>query len=365
MNQRRIQFISIAAACFLFGAACAIPLPHHAVIQTSPLIFSARAQNKVSHLFAVTDASGTMYSEQTFSEAKALTQSFVPAMPSTPPSYQAALLGFGGQEQEGKTLSSFDRGALQAAADDLQLLGAVNGYGGTTPLDQVFQGISSAVSEQKGLVAVLLFSDHQPDSQAQALAAASELVNSYRDGVCIHTVHIGDSVEGAEFAKTLSDLTSCGSSRAGSALNTAVAFNDLAKDIFYDGTPVARSPIKDPCKGDLTLRGATFEFGKAVLHADGRSRLEPVAKQLNQCTDVSVTITGHTDSVGNDAYNQDLSERRANAVKDYLVDLGVDTARLTSNGEGEDNPVASNDTDEGRAQNRRVELKPSGSGSSY
>ncbi len=364
MNQRKIQHLALTA-CLLLGMGCTTPvLPSHSQIQTSPLTFAARAKNKVSHLFVVTDSSGTMFSEQTYPEAKALTQSFVPAMPASPPQYQASLIGFGGQVQEGKTLSAFDRAALQSAADNLRLMGDVAGLGGTTPLDQIFQSITSRVAEEKGLVAVLIFSDHQPDSEARAMAAAEELVNSYRDEVCIHTVQVGTSAEGAAFAQSLSDLTSCGSSRSGSVLNSAVAFNDLAKDVFVGGSTVARSvpaPAPagaDPCKGDLTLRGATFEFNRAVLHSDGRSRLEPVAAQLNQCADVQVEITGHTDSVGNNAYNQDLSERRANAVKNYLVTLGVDPARLRSNGRGEDSPVASNETDEGRAQNRRVDLHP-------
>jgi OOP family OmpA-OmpF porin len=67
-------------------------------------------------------------------------------------------------------------------------------------------------------------------------------------------------------------------------------------------------------------------------------------------------VGGHTDSVGTDAYNQGLSERRAMAVKDYLVGKGVDGSRLSSMGYGESSPVASNDTADGRALNRRVEL---------
>jgi len=67
-------------------------------------------------------------------------------------------------------------------------------------------------------------------------------------------------------------------------------------------------------------------------------------------------VAGHTDSVGTDSYNQGLSERRANAVKDYLTAQGIKASRLTARGYGESRPVASNDTDEGRAENRRVEL---------
>lgn len=357
MRQRFSQIIALAVGLFI-GMGCYTPLPAKNPIQTSPLNFSASSKNKVSHVFVVTDASGTMYSESTFPEAKALTQSFVPAMPATPRGYQAALFGFGGQEQAGTSLSAFDRASLQNAADNLTLLGDINGMGGTTPLDQVFQSINQMLSEEKGLVTVVLISDHQPDSPAAALSAAEGLVNSYRDGVCIHTVHVGDSEDGATFAKSLSELTSCGSTRAAGQLTTASAFNGLAKDVFYSGGHVIRNTSVDPCRGDFTVRGANFEFNKATLAEDGREALGPVAEQLNQCSDVSVEITGHTDSVGNNEYNQGLSERRANAVKDYLVSQGVTESRLTSNGQGEGNPITSNATAEGRAQNRRVELHP-------
>jgi outer membrane protein OmpA-like peptidoglycan-associated protein len=69
-----------------------------------------------------------------------------------------------------------------------------------------------------------------------------------------------------------------------------------------------------------------------------------------------VEVGGHTDSVGSEAYNQGLSERRADAVRDYLMSKGVKASRLTARGYGESRPVASNDTEEGRAENRRVEL---------
>jgi len=71
---------------------------------------------------------------------------------------------------------------------------------------------------------------------------------------------------------------------------------------------------------------------------------------------ITVAVEGHTDSVGSDAYNQKLSERRAQAAVDYLVSQGVDASRLQPTGYGESKPMASNDTADGRAQNRRVDL---------
>jgi OOP family OmpA-OmpF porin len=85
--------------------------------------------------------------------------------------------------------------------------------------------------------------------------------------------------------------------------------------------------------------------------------LDVAAEQLLARPGVKVVVEGHTDSTGSDAYNQGLSQRRADSVLNYLVRKGVPAGRLTARGFGESNPVASNDTAEGRALNRRVALE--------
>lgn len=107
----------------------------------------------------------------------------------------------------------------------------------------------------------------------------------------------------------------------------------------------------------VELRGVTFETGKAVLTPDSRTVLDNVAASLVAHPDVRVEVAGHTDITGSRATNITLSKARANAVRAYLVDKGVPTERLTANGYGPDRPVASNKTPDGRALNRRVELR--------
>jgi OOP family OmpA-OmpF porin len=106
----------------------------------------------------------------------------------------------------------------------------------------------------------------------------------------------------------------------------------------------------------IELEGVYFDFDKATIKPEGKAVLDEAAALLNKHERVVVEVAGHTDSVGSDAYNQGLSERRANSVKDYLTAQGVTATRLTAKGYGEAQPVASNDTKEGRAENRRVEL---------
>ncbi|HEX9597643.1 MAG TPA: OmpA family protein [Anaerolineales bacterium] len=112
----------------------------------------------------------------------------------------------------------------------------------------------------------------------------------------------------------------------------------------------------------IVLRGINFDFDKSNIKAEFRPVLDEAAKMLSDNPNIKVLIEGHTDSRGTDAYNLRLSDRRANAVKQYLVSRGVDAGRLDTVGKGESEPVADNmkngrDNPEGRAMNRRAELK--------
>lgn len=110
----------------------------------------------------------------------------------------------------------------------------------------------------------------------------------------------------------------------------------------------------------LSLTGINFKFDSSVIEPSSSDILDRAVASLNEAKDVAVRIEGHCDSTGSDAYNQLLSERRANAVRDYLVAHGIAAQRLSVVGKGEGQPAASNDTEEGRYQNRRVEFRVAG-----
>ncbi|WP_420233763.1 OmpA family protein [Pseudomonas sp. ABY48] len=109
----------------------------------------------------------------------------------------------------------------------------------------------------------------------------------------------------------------------------------------------------------IVIRDVHFEFNKATLTPGDKDVLSTVATRLKQETSTAqLRVTGHTDSVGSDAYNQRLSEKRANSVVQYLVENGVPRASFVSvSGAGENQPVADNKTADGRAMNRRTEIK--------
>jgi len=102
--------------------------------------------------------------------------------------------------------------------------------------------------------------------------------------------------------------------------------------------------------------GLLFGFDSDVIKGDARSNLNELANSLDEYDGSNLLIVGHTDAVGSEAYNEDLSERRAESAANYLISQGVDRDRIGTRGRGETEPVASNETDSGRSKNRRVEV---------
>ncbi len=102
--------------------------------------------------------------------------------------------------------------------------------------------------------------------------------------------------------------------------------------------------------------GILFDVNKATLRPAAKTNLDKMAVILGKYADTNILIEGHTDGTGSDEHNLELSRNRASSVSNYLAGLGVDPSRFTTMGYGESQPIATNDTSEGRQQNRRVEL---------
>lgn len=137
--------------------------------------------------------------------------------------------------------------------------------------------------------------------------------------------------------------------------------------VHHDGCPPRTYPANDvapapaPVMEDEVivlsdLGDVLFAFDSAQLTGEAQAQLAQISNRLTDAQVVGVKVAGHTDSVGSDAYNQGLSERRAQSVVDFLIAQGVAANKLSSQGYGEGQPVADNASDAGRAQNRRVEL---------
>lgn len=132
--------------------------------------------------------------------------------------------------------------------------------------------------------------------------------------------------------------------------------------VSHTGCPLPQYPVTEKAavvSEVITLNdqgSVMFAFDSAELTSSAHTQLQGLMSKLNSPGVTSVKVIGHTDSQGTDAYNQALSERRASSVAEYLINQGLAPSKVTSQGRGESEPIADNETDAGRAQNRRVEL---------
>lgn len=134
--------------------------------------------------------------------------------------------------------------------------------------------------------------------------------------------------------------------------------NDSVELVSDELTPVIKDIFLQPIEVGLTVRlkHIYFDFDKTTLKSESYVELNKVVDFLKKNPKVEIQISGHTDSKGNDDYNQNLSQGRSQAVVDYIISQGIDDYRLSAQGYGESKPIESNDTEAGRANNRRVEV---------
>lgn len=367
---RRVVLVS----CLLGGLACATPSV--APLGAGPITPGPGERVAVTHSYLVVDSSESV--TEAFPTEKALVESFVSAMPEG--SYQSGATAFGGYARQTEALSAFNRAASKNYAEQLQHLSE------GTPIDRVFGEVGQDLAGKSGQAAIVVFSDGRPTdpvgrevAEQKVLDAAGAVAEGFQGKVCIHTVHVGDDPAGAEFLRKLSTRTGCGSARSlGSVMNVA-ALQNFSREVYLGAVPaVAAAPRdsdgdgvmddKDQCpgtprgvkvdeRGCWVIKGLRFAFDSSKIEPQYYTELNDVAARLKTVgPDIKVRIDGYTDSVGTDTYNQSLSQRRADAVKDYLVKQGVPAAQLTTKGFGEANPAYPNETADGRAGNRRVEL---------
>jgi outer membrane protein OmpA-like peptidoglycan-associated protein len=161
------------------------------------------------------------------------------------------------------------------------------------------------------------------------------------------------------------DKDRCPASRTGAEVNEYGCEIDKDNDgvpDHRDDCPNTRAGARTDVKGCeikdiISLPGVNFETGQDTLLPGTEYLLQTAADTLNKHPDLRIEVAGHSDNVGNADQNIGLSMRRARTVRDFLIRYGVDESRLTFNGYGESLPIADNSTPEGRATNRRVELR--------
>jgi len=243
-------------------------------------------------------------------------------------------------------------------------LGKISKPGGTTPMGLGLAEASALLKDSQGDIAVIVFSDGVENSPAiSALSAANTMKEEFGDRLCVYTVFVGNDDKGRKVMNDLAASTACGSAKSADELATAGAMAAFVEEVFLEKAPMKPAPAPAPLpvpqpKISWILSGVNFDLNKAVVRQDAKDILQNDIKILKENPQIRVEVQGHTCDLGDAAYNMDLSDRRANAIKDYLISQGIAADRLTARGYGEERPRFPNDSEANRAKNRRVELVP-------
>jgi len=219
--------------------------------------------------------------------------------------------------------------------------------GGITPIsNSIITGIDD-LKDTSGPIAVLLLSDGKTTTMDDIpVAAAKAMKEKYGDRVCIYTVLVGDNAQGKGILEEVAKIGGCGFAVTADSINSDAKMADFVEKIFLAPAP----------KKDWVLQDTFFDTDKDIIKPEYEPILDEAAQVMKKYPKLMMTVDGHCDIRGTAEYNQDLSERRANAVKDALVARGVDESRMTVTGYGFSKPAAPNDTAANMAKNRRVEL---------
>ena len=399
----------LVSACIILGLVLAAGCAMNDIMGPKPVKdFSADGNyvKKTDNFLILFDASSTM-SESANGEVKFLTaKNIVDGILQTlPRNYdsKAAMRSVGNTANPFIRKTDLVYGLTQYNADDMKsaLVNGICYAGGRTPLADGVNAATTDLAKAEGRIAVIVISDGL-DQDRTPVEAAKAMKAAYGDRLCLYTILIGDDAKGASILKEMAQVAGCGFATKDQAVLTPEGITDFVEKVFIEvGTPVQTASIaatqeaaaeevveevkveeapapkdtdgdgvfddKDKCPGTpkgapvdadgcWILKGLLFDTDKSDIKAVYFSILDEAVSVLNQNPGLKIQIQGHTDSIGSAAYNQKLSERRANAVKDYFVKKGIAADRLNFAGFGLEKPVADNATPEGRALNRRVTL---------
>lgn len=381
MNQHILSVTLLAAALSGCATQSSNTFQDFQAIDLNGLVKSGRLVQKTDSFFVLNDSSSSMsatyqgagsFSGTKLDVEKNLLNRFNQTIPDITLSSGLRSFGFGSclgwsQTQLNQSLQPYSTSAFDSAIRSLEC------SSGGTPLADAIVVSQQDLGSASGNIALLIFSDGMDDKSP--IPGVEALKDRHGDKLCIYTVWVGNErdARGAANLQSLSDVAGCGLATSAEALSSTEGMTDFVKNVFFEaGTPIENDEdndgvvdSKDKCPGtprgaivDMdgcwAFHGMLFDFDSDKVKSEYHPMIQNAIKVLRLNPELTVEIQGHTDSVGTDAYNQKLSERRANSVKNELVKQGIDRNRLTTVGFGESQPVASNDTDEGRAYNRRV-----------
>ncbi len=379
---RAVFLVMISTLLF----SCAAPQ-----VQTTQPLFSPdtleadQYEPKVDNFMVILDKSSSMSKEYNGQKRLIIAKDFLSAMNQTLPEmkFNCALRTFG-TSGFGKPTALF-YGPTEYSSKGFQgALNAAQRAIGTSPLGAAINAAGGDLKKSEGQIAVIIVSDGE-EMDTTPITAAKNMKAKFGDRLCIYTVLVGDDPEGETLMKQVATASDCGASLRADGFKDSGDMGDFVENVFLAEIPKpAPKPVAKPMDSDgdgvtddkdqcpNTPKGATVDargcwtyaavvmygFDSAEIKSEAFPMLDEAVSILKKNPELKVEIDGHTDNIGSAAYNMNLSERRAKAVMEYFVDKGVEAERLTTKGFGLTTPAVSNDTKEGRAKNRRVELTP-------
>ena len=366
---RRVSFLLGVASVILVVSALTAESADMVVEQIKATYTDkqeVRVLPKIDNFIVVFDESGSMYlTDQGRTPAKAkVAKDIMTALNERIPElgYKGSVAVFAPDKSLlGPTV--FNRGSFGQTYGGLPETGTI--FGNRTPLGDAILALDPLLSKSAGKTAVLIVSDGENNLGTDALEAAKTIHGKYPD-VCFNSISLADSERGRTILKDISQLNDCVYADGSKLSSDAAAIDQLAKDIFY--TIEVREVVAEkvevvPVKAAVVvpkvieLKPVHFEFDKYDLTPTAQMNLDENAELLRDNSDLKVVIQGNTDSIGTEAYNLTLSERRAQTVFDYLRSNGIAPERMQTVGYGFSRPIADNSTREGRALNRRSEIE--------
>ncbi|MBC8438644.1 MAG: OmpA family protein [Deltaproteobacteria bacterium] len=365
------SLLTLFAFLFLFGcAAKQMSTP----VAFEPVQFDKAAySSKVDNFLIIFDSSSSMRypleGETKFDKAKTVVNRLNVTLPEM--GQTGGLRSFGHSSKVSNSSTELIYGMEKYSTANLdKAFQKIVEPGGTSPL---YKALNDAKEDFKGLSgernAVVIISDGE-ELPGNVLASAKALKEIYGPSICFHTVLVGDSPEGEALLQEISKIGGClGASgdcgfftTADKLLNSPEDMACFVESVFLDKiaapAPVV-VPKKEIVKEEVWVLGdVLFGSGSSVIKPGAYYLLDDIAAKLEEKPGMSIDIQGHTDNIGSAESNKELSSRRAQAVKNYLIGKGIMPDRMTTEGFGFSKPVALNGTEAGRALNRRVEIRP-------
>ena len=388
MNKRILATVLALFLVVSLGGCQTKPIGPATPFQAVPLDSQAYIK-KVDTFVVVLDASQSMTETYNGRSKINLAKDIVAHMNQTIPplDYRAGLVAFGSgsclDDKDAKVLyglTSYRRAELAAGLDSLKCAG------GVSPMSEgIKTSHTNLLQGNLGQTALIIVSDYKEIYEGGVIENLKKLKDAMGDKLCIYPILVGQDKGGKKFMEDIAKLGGCGFAVNADDISSPNAMADYVKKVFLapaeaKAAPVVAAPVaeldsdgdgvpdsRDKCpntpkgakvdaNGCWVLKGVYFDSDKAVIK--DTKVLDEATVILKANPKLNGEVRGYTDSTASAEYNQKLSEARAKAVRDYFIKQGIAPERIRAKGFGETNPVASNDTMEGRAQNRRVELHP-------